>query len=74
MTIPLIEHIKYLYSNFGTSLHKIRKSLKREHRIEISHQSIENIILNSDYKINHENWTYSGYYLFDSLLVKKNRK
>ena len=74
ITIPLIEHIKYLYSNFGTSLHKIRKSLKREHRIEISHQSIENIILNSDYKINHDNWTYSGYYLFDSLWVKKNGK
>ena len=35
---------------------------------------MENIILNSDYKINHENQTYSGYYLFDSLLVKKNGK
>ncbi len=74
ITIPLIDHIKYLYSNFGSSLHKIRKSLKREHKIEISHQSIENIILNSDYKINHANWTYSGYYLFDSLWVKKNGK
>ena len=69
-----MEHIKYLYSNFGTSLHKIRKSLKIEHKIEISHQSIENIILNSDYKNKHENWTYSGYYLFDSLWVKKNGK
>ena len=74
ITIPLIDHIKYLYSNFGSSLHKIRKSLKREHKIEISHQSIENIILNSDYKINHANWTYSGYYLFDSLWVKKKGK
>ena len=74
ITLPVIEHIKYLYSNFGTSLHKIRKSLKREHEIEISHQSIENIILNSDYKTIHENWTYSGYYLFDSLWVKKNGK
>ena len=69
-----MEHIKYLYSNFGTSLHKIRKSLKIEHKIEISHQSIENIILNSDYKNKHENWTYSGYYLFDSHWVKKNGK
>ena len=33
---------------------------------------MENIILNSDYKINHENWTYSGYYQFDSLWVKIN--
>ena len=72
ITIPLIDHIKYLYSNFGSSLHKIRKSLKREHGIEISHQSLENIILNSDYKIKNENWTYSGCYLFDSLWVKKN--
>ena len=29
---------------FSGSLHKIRKSLKKEHNIEISHQSIENII------------------------------
>ena len=33
---------------------KIRKSLKKEHNIEISHQSIENIILNSEYEIKHE--------------------
>ena len=34
---------------------KIRKSLKKEHNIEISHQSIENIILRSDYGVKHEN-------------------
>ena len=74
ITIPVIEHIEYLYSYFNGSLHKIRKSLKKEYNIEISHQSIENIILNSDYEINYENWIFSGYYLFDALWVKKNGK
>ena len=67
ITIPVIEHIRYLYSYFNGSLHKIRKSLRKEHNIEISHQSIENIRLNSEYEIKHENWTFSGYYLFDAL-------
>ena len=74
ITIPVIEHIEYLYSYFNGSLHKIRKSLKKEHNIEISHQSIENIILKSEYEIEHGNWTFSGYYLFDALWVKKNGK
>ena len=72
ITIPVIEHIEYLYSCFDGSLHKIRKSLKKEHNIKISHQSIENIILDSEYEIKHENWSFSGYYLFDALWVKKN--
>ena len=51
---------------------KIRFDLKQQHNIEISHQSIENILLESNYQFNYENWTYSGYYLFDSLWVKIN--
>ena len=74
ITIPVIEHVEYLYSYFNGSLHKIRKSLKKEHNIEISHQSIENIIFKSNYEIEHKNWTYSGYYLFDSLWVRQNGK
>ena len=74
ITIPVIKHIEYLYSYFNGSLHKIRKSLKKEHNIEISYQSIENIILMSEYEIKHKNWTFSGYYLFDALWVKKNGK
>ena len=74
ITIPVIEHVEYLYSYFNASPHKIRKSLKKEHNIEISHQSIENIIFNSNYEIEHKNWTFSGYYLFDSLWVKQNGK
>lgn len=72
ITLPVIEHIEYLYSIFSGSLHRIQDSLKKEHNIEISHQSIENIILGSNYEVNHENMTYSGYYLFDSLWVKQN--
>ena len=40
ITYPVIEHIIYLYSFFTGSLYKIQKSLKVEHNIEISHQSI----------------------------------
>ena len=71
---PVIEHIRYLYSYFNGSIHKIRKPLKKEHNIELSHQSIENIILKSKYEINLRNWTFSGYYLFDALWVEKNGK
>ena len=57
---------------YGAGLHKIRFNLKQEHNIEISHQSIENILLKSYYEFDYENWSYSGYYLFDSLWVKIN--
>lgn len=39
---------------FSGSLHKIPKSLKKEHNIEISHQSIENIIFKSNHEIEHK--------------------
>ena len=72
ITLPVIECIENLYQIYGAGLHKIRFDLKQQHNIEISHQSIENIILNSNYQFNYQNWTYSGYYLFDSLWVKIN--
>ena len=72
ITLPVIECIENLYQIYGAGLHKIRFDLKQQHNIEISHQSIENILLNSDYQFNYDNWTYSGYYLFDSLWVKLN--
>ncbi|WP_315969444.1 DDE-type integrase/transposase/recombinase [Methanobrevibacter oralis] len=40
--------------------------------MEISYQSIENILLASNYQFNYQNWTYSSYCLFDSLWVKIN--
>ena len=72
ITLPVIECIENLYQIYGAGLHKIRFDLKQQHNIEISHQSIENIILNSNYQFDYDNWTYSGYYLFDSLWVKIN--
>ena len=72
ITLPVINCIENLYQIYGASLHKIRFDLKQQHNIEISHQSIENILLSSNYQFNYDNWTYSGYYLFDSLWVKIN--
>ena len=72
ITLPVINCIENLYQIYGASLHKIRFDLKQHHNIEISHQSIENILLSSHYQFNYGNWTYSGYYLFDSLWVKIN--
>ena len=72
ITLPVIECIENLYQIYWAGLHKIRFDLKQQHNIEISHQSIENILLNSNYQFNYDNWTYSGYYLFDSLWVKIN--
>ncbi len=72
IALPVIECIENLYQIYGAGLHKIRFDLKQQHNIEISHQSIENILLNSNYQFNYDNWTYSRYYLFDSLWVKIN--
>ena len=67
ITLPVIDCIENLYQIYGAGLHKIRFNLKQQHNVEISHQSIENIILNSKYEFDYDNWYYSGYYLFDSL-------
>ena len=72
ITLPVIEYIEDLYQIYGAGLHKIRFELKKHHNIEISHQSIENILLKSNYEFNYDNWTYSGHYLFDSLWVRVN--
>ena len=72
ITLPVIDCIENLYQIYGAGLHKIRFDLKQQHNIEISHQSIENILLASNYQFNYQNWTYSSYCLFDSLWVKIN--
>ena len=61
-----------LYQIYGAGLHKIRFDLKQQHNIEISHQSIENIILNPNHKFNNDNWYFSEYYLFDPLWTRIN--
>ena len=70
---PVIDCIQNLYSIFGNSIYKIKYWLKKkDYHINISHQSIENIILShkTEYKVKNE--PYSGYYLFDSLWIKIN--
>ena len=74
ITRPVIKHIIHLYSHFTGSIYKIQKSLKEEHNICISHQSIENIILMSEISLNFPNISLSGYYEFDALWVRKNEK
>ena len=47
LLIVLKIYIKFMVQGFI----KIRFDLKQQHNIEISHQSIENILLESNYKI-----------------------
>ena len=54
ITLPIIDCIKNLYQIYGARLHKIRFNLKQQHNIEISHQSIQNILLKSKYEFNHK--------------------
>ena len=51
ITYPVLEHVIHLHGFFSRSLRKIQKSLKLEHNIEISHQTIENIRLFSDFQL-----------------------
>mgnify|MGYP004444892455 CR=1 FL=1 len=70
VTIPVIKTIERLYSNYGAGLHKIKYDLIENHKVDLSHQEIQNILLLSDYEFNHKNWSFSGHYLFDSLWIK----
>lgn len=70
ITIPVITEILKLFSIYGSSIYKIKNNLKQSFNVDISHQTIENIILSYEYKNKAESWTYSGYYSFDSLWVK----
>ncbi len=72
VTLSVIEKILDLYSIYGSSLHKIKYGLKKHFNVDISHQTIQNIIKNFKNENIVEPWFYSGYYLFDSLWVKIN--
>ena len=45
ITFPVFDCIENLYQIYGAGLHKIRYYLKKQHNVEISHQSIENIFI-----------------------------
>lgn len=72
ITKPVIDCILKLYSIFGDSLYKIQNYLKEQHKISISHQSIENILLSHKKENKVKYWSYSGYYLFDALWIRIN--
>ena len=74
VTKPVIEHILHLYSHFTGTIYKIQEFLNKEHNISISHQTIENIILTSEFPLEFPEWSLSGYYQLDALWVKKNGK
>ena len=74
ITIPVISEILTSYSIYGSSVYKIKNHLKQSFNVEISHQRIEDFILAYEYENKSESWTYSGYYLFDTLWVKINGK
>ena len=60
------------YAIFKISLRKTQLILKSIHNINISYQSIEDIILSFKYSNKNKIEHYSGYYLFDSLWIKIN--
>lgn len=72
ITLPVIEIVEKLFSINGNSIIQIRETLKEAHNVDISIQSIENIILAHESQEKYDNWSYSGYYLFDSLWSRIN--
>ena len=46
--------------------------LKEIHNVDISYQSVENILLGLEYDFDNDFYSLSGYYLFDALWVKIN--
>lgn len=63
------ELIKDYYAVHGSTVRQIQYSLKGQHNIDISHQTVENVLLEDEFYFKADNWSYSGYYLFDSLWV-----
>ncbi len=61
ITKPVIDCILKLYCIFGDGLYKIQNYLKEQHKISISHQSIENILLSYKKENKVKYWSYSGY-------------
>ena len=55
VTKPVVEKILHLYSIFGISIYKIQKELNEEHNVDISHQTIERILLGFNFNKKHKN-------------------
>ena len=72
ITKPVIDFIFKSYSIGGDSIRKIMHRLKEIHNVDISYQSVENILLGFEYDFDNGFYSFSGYYLFDALWVKIN--
>ena len=72
ITKPVIDFILKSYSIGGDSIRKIMYRLKEIHNVDISYQSVENILLGFEYDFDNGFYSLSGYYLFDALWVKIN--
>ena len=66
--------IKRQHAVAGSTVRQIQYLLKEEHNVDISHQTIENVLLEDELFFEADNWSYSGHYLFDSLWVLINGK
>lgn len=58
------------YAICGTPVRRIQEILKKIHNVRLSHQEIQDIIV--DYSVRYQSKlkNYSGYYVFDSLWIK----
>lgn len=72
VSVLLKEKIVHLFDIFNGSLHKIKEILKEDWNTDISHQTIENVLLSNKNENKESCGNESGYYLFDVQYVKIN--
>ena len=72
VTQPVIDAVVENYSIFESSVRNIRDYFFKFHKVCISRQTIENILMNFKYDNSYKYGRCSGYYIFDALWVKEN--
>ena len=70
VSVLLKEKIVHLFDVFNGSLHKIKEMLKEDWNTDISHQTIENVLLSNNIENKEDYVNESGYYLFDVQYVE----
>lgn len=65
VSVLLKEKIVHLFDIFNGSPHKIKEILKEDWNTDISHQTIENVLLSNKNENKESYGNESGYYLFD---------
>lgn len=72
VSVLLKEKIVHYFDIFNGSLHRIKETLKEDWKTDISHQTIENVLLSNKNENKEIRINESGYYLFDVQYVKIN--